>query len=68
MHDDEIAKLWKAFVCYSHYDGESTGWPYPDADKLSAIGRLKRLGGRPQDTGLHRINRDAGGRKGEKGN
>jgi hypothetical protein len=48
LHDDEIAKLWKAFVCYSHYDGERTGWPYPNADKPSAIGRLKRLGGRPQ--------------------
>jgi hypothetical protein len=48
LHDDEIAKLWKAFVCYSHYDGERTGWPYPNVDKPSAIRRLKRLGGRPQ--------------------
>lgn len=48
LHDDEIAKLWRAFVCYSHYDGVSTTWPYADADRPSALTRLKRLGHRPQ--------------------
>lgn len=47
LHDDEIAKLWCGFVAYSHYDGVKH-WPYPDCDRDSAIGRLKRLGGRPQ--------------------
>lgn len=48
LHDDEIAKLWCAFICYSHYDGVITTWPYADADKVSALTRLKRLGNRPQ--------------------
>lgn len=48
LHDDEIAKLWRGFIPYSHYDGVKTGWPYPGADRPSAIARLKRLNGRPQ--------------------
>lgn len=48
LHDDEIAKLWRAFVPYSQYDGIKTGWPYPGADRASALKRLKRLRGRPQ--------------------
>jgi hypothetical protein len=48
LHDDEIAKLWSAFIPYSHYDGVITGWPYPGADRTSALIRLKRLGERPQ--------------------
>lgn len=47
LHDDEIAKLWCAFIPYSHYDGVRN-WGYPGADKASAISRLKRLNGRPQ--------------------
>lgn len=48
LADDETAKLWRAFICYSHYDGVRTGWPYPGADRASALSRLARLGGRPQ--------------------
>lgn len=48
LHDDRIAKLWRAFVPYSHYDGVRTGWPYPGADREGALTRLKRLAGRPQ--------------------
>lgn len=48
LHDDEISKLWRAFVCYSHYDGVNSTWPYADADKASALTRLQRLGNRPQ--------------------
>lgn len=48
LHDDATARLWRAFICYSHYDGVRTAWPYPAADRASAIGRLQRLGGRPQ--------------------
>ena len=48
LHDDEIAKLWSAFFCHSHYDGVRTNWPYEGADRPSAIKRLARLGERPQ--------------------
>jgi hypothetical protein len=46
LRDDEIAKLWCAFIPYSHYDG-MTKWPYPGADAASGIERMKRLNGRP---------------------
>ena len=48
LADDEIAGLWKAFICYSHYDGLYTGWPYPEGDREAALERLRRLQGRPQ--------------------
>jgi hypothetical protein len=48
LHDDEIAKLWRGFACYSHYDGVSTRWPFAGADFASARQRLARLKGRPQ--------------------
>jgi hypothetical protein len=48
LHDDEIAPLWRAFVCHSHYDGVSERWPYAGADRASALARLQRLAGRPQ--------------------
>ena len=48
LHDDEIAALWRGFVCYSHYDGVSTRWPFAGADLASARQRLARLKGRPQ--------------------
>ena len=47
LYDDDIAKLWRAFIPYSHYDGVKR-WPYPGSDKESALIRLKRLKGRPQ--------------------
>ncbi len=47
LHDDEIASLWLAFVCHSHYDGVRS-WNYPGSDRPSAAVRLKRLRGRPQ--------------------
>lgn len=47
LHDDEIAKLWLAFIPYSHYDGAITTWPYEGADRVSASRRLARLNGRP---------------------
>ena len=46
LHDDQIAALWRAFICYSHYDGVSTRWPFAGAD--AARQRLVRLNGRPQ--------------------
>jgi hypothetical protein len=48
LHDDEISKLWAAFICHSHYDGVREGWGYPEADRASALLRLKRLGDRAQ--------------------
>jgi hypothetical protein len=47
LHDGEIAKLWRGFVAYSHYDGVITTWPYEGADRISAATRLERLKGRP---------------------
>ena len=48
LHDDDIASLWRAFICHSHYDGVIEKWPYAGADRASALTRLKRLNGRPQ--------------------
>ena len=48
LRNDEIAGLWRAFICHSHYDGVHTNWPYADADRESARRRLERLHGRPQ--------------------
>ncbi len=47
LHDDEIARLWRAFFCHSHYDGVRV-WPYPHSDEAAAIRRLQRLRGREQ--------------------
>lgn len=48
LNDDNIAKLWRAFICHSHYDGVLR-WPqYADSDSASALTRLKRLDSRPQ--------------------
>ena len=48
LHDDDIAGLWRAFLTFSHYDGQRTTWGYAGADRASALERLKRLKGRPQ--------------------
>lgn len=48
LHDDEIAPLWRGFICHSHYDGVRETWPYSGADRSSALGRLRRLANRPQ--------------------
>ena len=47
LHDDEIARLWRGFICHSHYDGVRQ-WSYPASDRQSAARRLARLNGRPQ--------------------
>ena len=47
LRDAEIAKLWKAMLPHSHYDGVRK-WNYPDSDAMSARQRLARLGTRPQ--------------------
>jgi hypothetical protein len=48
LRDDEIAPLWRAFVAYSHYDGQRTDWGYAGCDRAAALERLNRLKGRPQ--------------------
>jgi hypothetical protein len=48
LHDEGIAALWRGFICYSHYDGVITRWPFAGADSASACQRLARLKGRPQ--------------------
>ena len=47
LHDDEIASLWRGFICHSHYDGVKE-WGYAGSDRKSAAIRLSRLGDRPQ--------------------
>ncbi|MBY0456181.1 MAG: hypothetical protein K2V38_02465 [Gemmataceae bacterium] len=47
LRDDATAKLWKAFIVHSHYDGVRR-WNYPEDDPESARKRLARLNGRPQ--------------------
>jgi len=47
LHDDETARLWRGFLCFSHYDGVRS-WPFSGSDRASALERLKRLGDRPE--------------------
>ena len=47
LADDQIASLWQASVCFSHYDGLRT-WPFPDSSRAAAIERLARLGEKRQ--------------------
>ncbi|MBB03431.1 MAG: hypothetical protein CMJ47_12340 [Planctomyces sp.] len=47
LHNDDIAKRWRGFICHSHYDGLRE-WDYPRSDEAAAVERLKRLRGRPQ--------------------
>jgi hypothetical protein len=47
LHDDEIAALWRGFICHSHYDGVRR-WNYQGSDRQAAALRLNRLNNRPQ--------------------
>lgn len=47
LRNDRIARLWRAFIAHSHYDGVRS-WGYAGDDRAAALGRLQRLGGRPQ--------------------
>lgn len=46
LRDDQTAKLWRAIVAHSHFDGVRR-WNYPESDADSARTRLTRLQGRP---------------------
>lgn len=47
LHDERIAKLWKGFFVYSHYDGVRK-WPFAHRESGDATTRLARLQGRKQ--------------------
>lgn len=46
LANDNVAAWWRGFVCFSHYDGVRP-WP-PTGDEAASLGRLARLGNRPQ--------------------
>jgi predicted esterase len=49
LHDDQIARLWRGFICHSHYEGvRNWGSAFAGGDRASAAIRLARLKGRPQ--------------------
>ncbi|MDB5390417.1 MAG: hypothetical protein JWM11_6063 [Planctomycetaceae bacterium] len=47
LRDDETAKLWRAMLPHSHFDGVRQ-WDYPASDAQSARQRLARFAGKPQ--------------------
>lgn len=52
LHDDEISKLWTAFIVHDHFDGEQewigTSWGSPYEKYVSeSLVRLNRVKGRP---------------------
>lgn len=48
LHDDEIAKLWRAVIAVSHYDDGHTAWGMKPEEQERASERLRRLGKTPQ--------------------
>jgi hypothetical protein len=46
LYDDEIAKLWKGFIPFSHIDG-MISWGFPGSDLAAAKKRYARARGRP---------------------
>ena len=52
LHDEEIAKLWTAFISHDHFDGvkewRGTAWGSPLKEyRRAALRRLERIRGRP---------------------
>ena len=52
LHDDEVARLWTAFITHDHFDGVKqwgrTTWGSPlDKYRQEALVRLERVKGRP---------------------
>lgn len=48
LHDDEIAKLWRAMIPVSHYDDGHVAWGMAPEEQQRAPERLRRLGQIPQ--------------------
>lgn len=46
LRDDQTAKLWRAIIAHSHFDGVRL-WDYAESDQESARRRLLRYGARP---------------------
>ncbi len=48
LHDDDIAKLWRAMVPFSHYDDAHIPWGMTPEEQAKAPERVARLGETPQ--------------------
>ena len=48
LHDDEIARLWRAIIPVSHYDDGHIPWGMTPEEQRRAPERLRRLGDTPQ--------------------
>ncbi len=48
LHDDEIAKLWRAMAPCSHYDNGIYKWGMSKEEQAACAQRLRRLGAIPQ--------------------
>ncbi len=48
LHDDQIAKLWRAMIPISHYDDGHVGWGMTSEEQAGCTKRLCRLGSIPQ--------------------
>lgn len=48
LHDDEIARLWRAIIAASHYDDGHIPWGMTPEEQRRAPERLRRLGNKPQ--------------------
>jgi hypothetical protein len=48
LHDDQIARLWRAMVPFSHYDDAHIPWGMTADEQARAPERLARLGRTPQ--------------------
>lgn len=48
LHDDGIAKLWRAIIAASHYDDGHIPWGMTPEEQRGAPERLRRLGTTPQ--------------------
>jgi hypothetical protein len=36
LQNDQVASLWRGFICYANYVGLHPSWPYPDDDRATA--------------------------------
>jgi len=49
LYNDDVARLWCAFVADSHYEGHPTNrWSMTERERAGAGERLRRIGSRPQ--------------------
>ncbi|MEI6425491.1 MAG: GDSL-type esterase/lipase family protein, partial [Lentisphaerota bacterium] len=48
LHDDEIAKLWRGMIAFSHYNDAHISWGMTPEEQKRAPERLQRLGKIPQ--------------------